>query len=539
MWKSTRVLPIFVAIMLFPICQNASAEGESRFMNPLLPGFHADPSICRVGDDYYLATSSFEYFPGVPIYHSKDLLHWEQIGYALTRKSQLDLTKVASSGGIYAPTIRYHNGRYYLITTSVGHKGNFYMTATDPAGPWSDPTWIDPDGIDPSLFFEGDKVYYTRQVDGRHGYSGQQLLNLQSGQLEGEMKELWRGTGGVWPEGPHLYKVKDKYYLMISEGGTSYEHSLTVARSDSPWGPFEANPDNPILSHEHQPENPFQAMGHGDLVETPDGWWVVFLGIRPQGGHYHHLGRETFLAPVSWNDAGWPVINEGQPIGEKMNGPYLRPHPWPQEPARDDFDQEKLRVCYQFVRHLDAGNYSLTERPGWLRLHGVAATLDDVAVPTFIGRAQPGLECHVATKLAFEPAGKNEEAGLALRGNENNHCEAGLRLVDGKRQIFFRTVLGGEEKLSILPGEVPAGEVIFSLEAKPLVYELYCQTADGPPQCLGALPTRNLSSEVLTAQPGAAFNFTGVYVGLYATGNGEQNAAPADFDWFDCRCDRP
>lgn len=189
-----------------------------------------------MGDDYFLVNSTFEYFPGVPIFQSKDLVNWKQVGHVLTRKSQLNLDKMHSSGGIFAPVLRRHDGTFYLITTKVGaNGGNFYVTATNAAGPWSDPVWLDQEGIDPSLFFDDDgKVFYTRQVDGEHGYSGQQLLNLQTGRLEGERKELWRGTGGVWPEGPHLYHISGKYYLMISEGGTSCEHSLTVARSDSP-----------------------------------------------------------------------------------------------------------------------------------------------------------------------------------------------------------------------------------------------------------------------------------------------------------------
>src|ERR1017187_7351548 len=223
---------VLLAIFIFQ-----TGRAAETFFNPIIPGFYPDPSICRVGDDYYLVNSSFEYFPGVPIFQSRDLVHWKQIGHVLTRKSQLNLDKMYASGGIFAPTLRWQDGTFYMITTTVGGSGarggNFYVTATNAAGPWSDPVWLDRDGIDPSLFFDDDgKVYFTRQVDGEHGYSGQQILNLQTGQLEGGRKELWRGTGGVWPEGPHLYKIHGKYYLMISEGGTSYNHSLTIARCD-------------------------------------------------------------------------------------------------------------------------------------------------------------------------------------------------------------------------------------------------------------------------------------------------------------------
>jgi len=526
------------------LCLTASAipfvavpEDQPRFANPILPGFHADPSICRAGDDYFIVTSSFEYFPGVPIYRSKDLVNWKQIGHVLTRKNQLNVETMYPSGGIFAPTIRHHNGTFYMITTLVGagggRGGNFYVTATNAAGPWSDPVWLDREGIDPSLFFDvGGKVYYTRQVDGERGYSGQQLLNLQTGKLEGERKELWRGTGGVWPEGPHLYKVDGKYYLMISEGGTSYDHMLTVARSDSPWGLFEPNPKNPILTHRHLPEHPFQAMGHGDLVETPDGWWVVFLGFRPQGGKFHHIGRETFLAPVTWED-GWPVVNGGKPIPATLPAPKLKPHPWPEEPARDEFDSARLRLAWQFVRNPVAENYSLIERSGWLRLRGSAVSLNDVDTPTFIGQPQTALNCRTATKLSFTPQATNEEAGLVLRGNDKNHCEIVVTLRDGKRVIGLRKILDGKEVEPTAFHEAPPGEIELSVKAVPLSYEFFFQPAGGKATRLGSARTRDLSTETLTAQKGAHFNFTGVYIGVFATGNGQRGSAPADFDWFE------
>jgi xylan 1,4-beta-xylosidase len=518
-------------------CSAPVKAAETTFTNPILPGFHADPSICRAGDDYFLVTSSFEYFPGVPIYQSKDLVHWKQIGHVLPRPSQLQLDGMYSSGGIFAPTIRHHNGTFYMITTVVGagggRGGNFYVTATNAAGPWSEPVWLDKAGIDPSLFFDADgKVYYTRQVDGERGYSGQQLLNLATGKLEGEIKQLWRGTGGVWPEGPHLYLVNGKYYLMISEGGTSYDHMITVARSDSPWGPFEGNPRNPILTHRHLPEHPFQAMGHGDLVETPDGWWVVFLGFRPQGGKFHHLGRETFLAPVTWEN-GWPVVNGGQPIPATLPAPKLKPHPWPTEPARDEFDAAKLRYAWQFIRNPVAANYSLTARQGWLRLHGSAVSLNDVDTPTFIGQPQTALNCRVVTKLSFTPKSANEEAGLVLRGNDKNHCEIIVTQREGKRVVGLRKILAGKESEPTVFQALPEGEVELSVQAAPLHYEFFFQPAGGKATSLGTARTRDLSTETLTAQKGAAFNFTGVYFGLFATGNGQRSTAPADFDWFE------
>jgi alpha-N-arabinofuranosidase len=504
------------------------------FENPIIPGYYPDPSICRVGDDYYTVHSTFEYFPGVPVFHSKDLVHWRQIGHVLTRKSQLNLDRMRSSGGIFAPTIRYHNGTFYMVTTSVGGGGNFYVTATNAAGPWSEPVRLDRDGIDPSLLFDDDgKVYYTRQVGGERGYSGQQILNLQTGKLEGDLKELWRGTGGVWPEGPHLYKIKGKYYLMISEGGTSYDHMLTVARSDSPWGPFEANPNNPILTHRNRPDHAFQALGHGDLVETPEGWWVVFLGFRPQGGRLHHLGRETFLAPVTWNSDGWPVVNEGRPIESVMPSPKSKPHPWPADPARVEFNKPRLGLEWVYVRNPVETNYSLAERSGFLRLKGSAVTLKDVDAQTLVGRRQTDLSCRAATLLSFEPKSENEEAGLVLRGNDRNHLQLGITLKGGKRQVFLRKVLHEKSVEPVQYADSGEGPVELIVTAKPLEYAFFFKPPRGVEKPLGTATTRELSTEVMSAQQNVGLNFTGVVIGLYATGNGQANSVPADFDWFE------
>jgi len=528
------LLPVLMALFCtIPLSMIAAEPMSQRmFRNPILPGFHADPSICRVGNDYYMVHSTFEYFPGVPVYHSKDLVNWNLIGHCLTRKSQLNLETMRSSGGVFAPTIRHHNGTFFMITTVVGGGGNFYVTARNAAGPWSDPVWLDREGIDPSLFFDEDgKVYYTRQVGGERGYSGQQLLNLETGKLEGELRELWRGTGGVWPEGPHLYRINGKYYLMISEGGTSYDHSITVARSDSPWGPFEPNPKNPILTHRNRPDHPFQALGHGDLVQTPDGWWMVFLGFRPQGGQFHHIGRETFLARVDWEN-GWPVVNGNQPIAATLPAPRLDPHPWPQLPARDDFEGKALRLDWRYVRNPNDADYSLSDRKGWFRLRGSAVTLTNELSPAFIGQPQTALICRAAAKLEFKPDQPNEEAGVVLRGNERNHYAIGINVRSGKRHVFLRKVLNGKMDISD-PVAIPDGAVILSVKAQPLAYEFFYQVEGGQEKSLGTARTRDLSTETLTAQPGANFNFTGVFFGLYATGNGSASASPADFDWFE------
>lgn len=523
----TRILAALALTAWLSIVPVHADDVVRTFENPVLSGFYPDPSICRVGDDYYLVNSTFEYFPGVPIFHSRDLVHWRQIGHVLTRPSQLPLDKMRASGGVFAPTLRYHAGTFYMVTTNVWGAGNFYVTATDPAGPWSEPHPLDREGIDPSLFFDDDgTVYYIRHVGGGDGYIGQQVLDLETGQLAGELKKIWGGTGGVWVEGPHMFKKDGRYYLMVSEGGTSYDHRVTIARSDSPWGPFEANPHNPILTHRTRRDYPVQALGHADLVETPAGWWAVFLGIRPQGGRFHHLGRETNLAPVTWSQDGWPTIGADGTIELQMPAPNLPPHLWPNAPARDEFDGDALALPWNFLRNPRDGDWSLTERPGYLRLNGSAVSMSDQDSPAFVGRRQTALACRVATQLEFDPKLANEEAGLVVRGNDRNHFDLGVTLHDGRRQVFLRKVLDGKVVEPIRYEDLPKGDVVLSVTARPLEYEFFYRVGDGPPVSLGAAAARDLASEKIGG-------FTGVYFGLYATGNGKRSTVPADFAWCD------
>ena len=291
--------------------------------NPILPGFYPDPSICAVGRDFYLVNSTFAYFPGVPIFHSRDLAHWRQIGNVLTRPSQLPLDGCRHSRGIYAPTLRYHDGTFYLITTNISCGGNFIVTAQDPAGPWSEPYWLGDvaQGIDPSLLFDDDgRCYYVGNRPNPAGeqYGGDweiwaQELDLTTMRLTGESHALWKGAlrDVIWPEGPHLYKKDGMYYLMIAEGGTGPNHSVSVARSKHVFGPYVGNPNNPILTHRHLgSQYPVTCVGHGDLVaDAEENWYMVMLGMRPCGGHTL-MGRETFLARVEWQN-GWPVVNPG------------------------------------------------------------------------------------------------------------------------------------------------------------------------------------------------------------------------------------
>ena len=506
------------------------------FRNPVLPGFYPDPSVCRVGKDFYLATSSFEYFPAIPIFHSRDLIHWRQLGHAIDRKSQLDFSRIPSSQGIYAPTLRYHRGIFYLVTTCAGGRGNFFMTAKQPAGRWSDPVGLDGDGIDPDLFFDDDgTAYYTRNGPAEerdYPKIVQARLDVKRGKLLEEPYELFRGTGGIWPEAPHLYKVGQTYYLVIAEGGTSYGHSVVVARSDSPTGPFKGYPNNPVLTHRHRKRHPVQAIGHADLVELEDGnWWSLLLGIRPTAGRYHHLGREVFLAPVEWTGDGWPIVGAGEAVELQMQAPALKARPWKRPSARDHFLAPELRVEYCFLRRPNTRNFSLNERASHLRLWGSRVTLDDVASPSLILRRQQHVNATTRASLQFEPRRIGEQAGLTVRANEDNRYDLLVQKgVSGLEALLVRRVEGQQRVVGRM--DLDASRVQLRVDASPSHYEFTIQCG-AREETLGRLSTRALSSEVIGQR--GALHFTGVMFGLFAVGAGRRCSVPADFDWWEYR----
>ncbi|WP_100407592.1 glycoside hydrolase family 43 protein [Bacillus solitudinis] len=500
-----------------------------KYNNPVITGFHPDPSICRVGDDFYLVTSSFEYFPGVPIFHSKDLVNWEQIGYCLERSSQLDLSHAKSSLGIFAPTLRYHNGRFYMITTNFTIKKNFIVSSEKPEGPWSDPVMLDWPGIDPSLLFCDDKVYLTGTQD---IFSSETVgiyqaeLNVDTGDILTERKLIWEGTGGAYPEGPHLYKINGLYYLMVAEGGTDYGHSVTVARSQQPYGPFESHPSNPILTHRGS-NSPIQATGHADLIQYSDGsWWTVFLGIRPApvpfSGSHHHLGRETFLAPVDWTEDGWPVI--GSKVALEMDARTLTLNEAVSWKSKDDFNETTLDVTWNYLRNPYEENYSLTAKPGYLTLYGSAVSLNEIDSPAFVGRRQQHFNCKISTLLEYSPCFEGEEAGLTVYINERFHYEIALGIRSGKKKVFVRRKIGSLWKVES-EHDYTHNRIILSVHADAKNYT-FGYIVDGEMIELGMGECFLLSSEV-------AGGHTGVYVGIYATGNGQKDTTPAYFDWFE------
>ncbi|MBB3113358.1 alpha-N-arabinofuranosidase [Paenibacillus phyllosphaerae] len=514
----------------------------ATFRNPVLPGFYPDPSAIRVGDDYYLVTSSFEFYPGVPIFHSKDLVNWRQIGHVLDRPSQLNLDGILPSRGIWAPTLRYHNGLYYMITTFVDNEKechNFYVTATDPAGSWSDPVWLDDaPGIDPSLFFDEDgKVYYTGnrvppegQQYPKHMDIWLQELDIASGRLIGPKTSIWQGALKVAhaQEGPHLYKIGKWYYLLIAEGGTGHTHAITIARSESVAGPYEGYKGNPILTHRHLGRNyPIVNVGHGELIETQNGdWWMLCLASRPYGGYYRNLGRETFLVPVAW-EREWPVVNPGKGIVElEAEAPNLPQTPVAQLPVRDDFDQPELAPVWNFMRTPRGEFWSLTEQPGSLRLKLKNESIERHENPSFIGRRQQHMSFRAETAMRFAPQQPGDRAGLVLLQNADYQFRIEYGNADGISAIRLIERKDGTE--SIL-GAVPyAGDtLVLRAEAHGQRYSFYWRESESASwqPLVEAADGTILSTD-------RAGGFTGAYIGMYAAGDESAHTRAADFDWF-------
>lgn len=417
-----------------------------QYRNPILPGYHPDPSICRVGGDFYLVNSSFEFFPGVPVYHSRNLVDWTLTGHCLTRRTQLELAGCRNSGGIYAPTIRWHKGTFYMITTNVTDRGNFVVHTDDIHGAWSDPAWIDQGGIDPSLFWdEDDRCYYcsTGTLNGVRGIVAFEI-NPVSGEILSDKKIISEGCGGQCAEGPHIYKRNGYYYLMIAEGGTEYAHRETIQRAQNIWGPYEACPHNPILSHKEYKKSEIQATGHADLVEDQNGnWWMVFLGIR-RFCHtlLHNLGRETFLAPVTWDAAGWPVVghNGNGTVELVMEAPLPEP-PLAQSPdICIDFHRPALDPRLFYTRNPQEENYIYQPAQGILKLIGTAVSLNEPgASPTILSFPQPQFTTTVTAKILL--AGTTaRRCGLAAYYNNDYHYEIYVGNIEKEDGSFTKYV---------------------------------------------------------------------------------------------------
>jgi len=509
------------------------------YRNPILAGFYPDPAICRVGEDYYLINSTFSYFPGIPIFHSRDLVNWEQIGNVIDRPSQLDFSGKRATRSLFAPTITYHDGVFYVVCTHVDGGGNFLVTATDPAGPWSDPQWLDFDGIDPSLFFDDDGRAWMlnngNPPDNKPLYQGHRAIWIQEfdvakRQLIGPRSIVVNGgvdlsKQPVWIEGPHLFKKDGWYYICCAEGGTSTQHSQVILRSKSPTGPFVPWTRNPILTQRDLAGTVPQAVtctGHSNLIDGPDGnWWAVFLACRPIKDGYQTTGRETFLLPMKWTDDGWPLI---LPPGERVPYTVAAPKVASASPApvplsgnftwRDEFDSGAARLAplWLMLRTPKETWWSLTEPKGSLSLTPRADSLDGLANPAFFGRRLQ--HAKFETSLALAPSAEaNVSAGLALFQNEAHFYYLGVRRTSEGLAVFLE-LANAAKPTQVARTTVPAAESLeLRIVGDDLSGTFAFRTPGGEWQTLA---TGADLRPVTVKAAGDGMHFTGAVVGPHA-----------------------
>ncbi|MBD3922303.1 glycoside hydrolase family 43 protein [Paenibacillus sp. PR3] len=494
-----------------------------KFNNPVVKGFYPDPSICKVGDTYYLVCSSFQFFPGVPLFESKDLINWEPIGHVLTRPSQIMLEKVNSSGGVFAPTIRHHNGRFYMTTTNDTTRQNFYVWTDDIYGEWSEPIFIEQGGIDPDLYFEDNRVYFMSNgsdEDGR-GVILQCEIDIEAGTMLTPSRPLWKGTGGRYLESPHMYHINGWYYLMAAEGGTEFGHMITYARSKSLHGPFEAYPHNPVLTNKNLGGYQIQAIGHGDLIQDGDGnWWIFHLGFRQIGQWiaYHHLGREVFLAPVTFDEDGWFTAGHNGTTRAEIETDRIGEHVVQQEKKLYTFNNTKWDLEWVFLRHPHVENY--LPQDDKLTLTGTAVTLDQADTPTFLGIRQRDFNASISSQVTLT---NNGEAGITLYMDESHHYDLAIRQIGDQLEAVLRLNIGDIKHEQKVVSIDTGADVRLHIQASAERYGFSIQGAGGQTIELGTAQTKYLSSEV-------AGGFTGVVIGLYAIGEG----AKAEFTKFAC-----
>ncbi len=539
---------------------------ERNYLNPVIPGFYPDPSICKVDDNYYLVNSTFAFYPGVPVFQSKDLVNWKQIGHVLDRPSQLDLDGLNISQGIFAPTIRYNKGIFYMITTLVGNGDNFFVTADKPEGPWSDPVWLpDVTGIDPSLFFDDDGrsyiVFNSDPPDNISLYEGHRAIWMyEFDPLEkktfGEKHLIVNGGTDIskepiWIEGPHIFKVNKYYYLIAAEGGTEINHSEVVFRSKSIKGPFTSYENNPVLTQRHLDINrpfPVTCTGHADIVQIPNGdWWAVFLGCRPYEKNFFNTGRETFLVPVTWiND--WPVLNHGfETVRYSYPIPQLKEHKW-ENPVlngnftvKDEFENENLDFAWIFIRTVRDKWYSLKESPGNLRINLRPEVIWGKYNPSFIGRRQQHAYCYASAALTFSPVSENESAGIAAFQNSTHFyylCKTlrdnkeVLQLIKGENPVNTGTEENRDNRYKLIKeialDDNETGKKLFlKIEASGSEYSFFYSAVEGEWKTLAeGAEGKYLSTEV-------AGGFVGTILGMYASSNKKPSENHADFDWFE------
>ncbi len=538
---------------------------QDTFLNPIINGGYPDPSIVRVDDDFYIVNSSFEYFPSLPIHHSKDLVNWELIGYGIDRPSQgtgkVNLYDVQQQGGIHAPSIRYHDGLFYIVTTNVyspvdkskpTEMVNFILTAKNPAGPWSDPYVIEgAPGIDPDIFFDDNgKVWFVGTHDtGNPNKNGIgeiwiQELDLNNWKLKGQRHSIWRGAcGGCCVEGPHIYKQYGRYYLMVAEGGTSYNHAVMIASSKNIEGPYDSNPKNPILTSRHLSNNNWvHSTGHADLVQLKDKrWYMVSLGIRNEMDSTSNMGRETHLMPVVWEEAWdnwvevekgrwepviikWPVVapNTGK-VERSTSIPFLEKKQNINYSFYDDFTSSKLDLQWNFRRVPRENTYELNSKNKTLKLNLSPESFELRSQYNLMGFRQKETEFEYSSSMNFKPKKNFSEAGLSIFSQDDNYINFTVKKHNNKTLLNL-SVKPRDQKLDIIKS-IPLKyneNIILKIVSKDNKYIYYYSLDDGN------------SFDVFT-ETGANLvlckGYIGTNLGLYASSNGYKTKEYAEFEW--------
>ena len=553
---SSQVLFLFLIFNVY---------SQDTFLNPIINGGYPDPSIVRVDDDFYIVNSSFEYFPALPIHHSKDLVNWELIGYGIDRPSQgtgkVNLYDVQQQGGIHAPSIRYHDGLFYIITTNVyspldkskpTEMVNFILTAKNPAGPWSDPYVIEgAPGIDPDIFFDDNgKVWFVGTHDtGNPNKNGIgeiwiQELDLNNWKLKGQRHSIWRGAcGGCCVEGPHIYKQYGRYYLMVAEGGTSYNHAVMIASSENIEGPYDSNPKNPILTSRHLSNNNWvHSTGHADLVQLKDKrWYMVSLGIRNEMDSTSNMGRETHLMPVVWEEAWdnwvevekgrwepviikWPVVapNTGK-VERNTSIPFLEKKQNINYSFYDDFTSSKLNLQWNFRRVPRENTYELNSKNKTLKLNLSPESFELRSQYNLMGFRQKETEFEYSSSMNFKPKKNFSEAGLSIFSQDDNYINFTVKKHNNKTLLNL-SVKPRDQKLDIIKS-IPLKyneNIILKIVSKDNKYIYYYSLDDGN------------SFDVFT-ETGANLvlckGYIGTNLGLYASSNGYKTKEYAEFEW--------
>ncbi len=530
--------------------------------NPILKGFHPDPSIVRVGQDYYIATSTFEWFPGVQIHHSRDLVHWRLLSRPLRRASQLNMLGDPDSCGVWAPCLSYSNDLFWLVYTDVKRYGrttvggasgaslrdfhNYLVTCPTVDGEWSDPLYLNSSGFDPSLFHDDDgRKYLTNQLwdyrPGHNRFAGIVLQEFSADQkkLIGERSNIFQGTALGFTEGPHLYKRNGYYYLLTAEGGTGWGHAVTMARSKSITGPYELHPDTYILSARHRPDVDLQRAGHADLVETEAGEsYMVYLCGRPLRNRGRcTLGRETAIQKMVWGQDGWLRTLDGQGLPTvETPAPALPAHLFPPGQAREHFNTPELPIDFQWLRTPYPNEiFSLTERPGYLRLYG-RESIGSLFRQALVARRQQSHCLSVTTEIQFEPENFQQCAGLVCYYNASKfhylHISRDEKL--GKYlRVMTCTPDSPQTDAFTTPIPIAEGKPVqlrAEIDYERLYFGYRVETVDTDWRWLAQQFDASILSDEATV-PGQP-NFTGAFVGL-ACQDMSGTRRPADFDFFE------